>query len=128
VPLSLRRGVVTAVHERHEGLARVDVDGQACVAYPQLTGPIALGDEVVVNTQARDLGLGTGGFDVLYLNLTRGLGLPAEPGAHVMKLPYTPMQFSARHVEEERQDLSQLGACPWCAARSTARSCPCSQP
>lgn len=112
MPLSLRRGVVTAVHERHEGLARVEVDGQACVAYPQLTGPIALGDEVVVNTQARDLGLGTGGFDVLYLNLTRGLGLPAEPGAHVMKLPYTPMQFSARHVEEERQDLSQLGGMP----------------
>jgi hypothetical protein len=31
---------------------------------------------VVVNTQARDLGLGSGGFDVLYVNLTRGLGLP----------------------------------------------------
>ena len=58
MPLSLRRGVVTAVHERHEGLARVEVDGRACVAYPQLTGPVALGDEVVVNTQARDLGLG----------------------------------------------------------------------
>ena len=36
-----------------------------CVAYPRLTGPVALGDEVVVNTQARELGLGSGGFDVL---------------------------------------------------------------
>jgi hypothetical protein len=112
VPLSLRRGVVTAVHERHEGLARVEVDGQACVAYPQLTGPVALGDEVVVNTQARDLGLGSGGFDVLYVNLTRGLGLPAEPGAHVMKLPYTPLQVAARHAEEEGQATSQLGGMP----------------
>jgi len=112
VPLSLRRGVVTAVHERHEGLARVEVDGQACVAYPQLTGPVALGDEVVVNTQARDLGLGSGGFDVLYVNLTRGLGLPAEPGAHVMKLPYTPLQVAARHAEEESLDTSQLEGMP----------------
>ena len=112
MPLSLRRGVVTAVHERHEGLARVEVDGRACVAYPQLTGPVALGDEVVVNTQARDLELGSGGFDVLYVNLTRGLGLPADSGAHVMKLPYTPLQFVARHVEEECSDRSQLEGMP----------------
>jgi Protein of unknown function (DUF3866) len=112
VPLSLRRGVITAVHERHEGLARVEVDGQACVAYPQLTGPVALGDEVVVNTQARDLGLGSGGFDVLYVNLTRGLGLRAEPAAHVMKLPYTPLQFAAWHVEEEGQAAITLDGMP----------------
>ena len=47
------------------GLVRLEVDGRPCVAYPRLTGPIALGDEVVVNTQARELGLGSGGFDVL---------------------------------------------------------------
>jgi hypothetical protein len=103
VPLSLRGGAVTAVLERHEGLARIEVDGVSCVAYPLLTGPVALGDDVIVNTQARDLGLGSGGFDVLYANLTRGLGLPAAPGAHVMQLPYTPLQNAARHVEEYEQ-------------------------
>jgi hypothetical protein len=91
---------VTAVLERHEGLARIEVDGYPCVAYPGLTGPIALGDEVIVNTQARDLKLGSGGFDILYANLTRGLGLGVEPGAHVMKLPYTPGQTAVRHAEE----------------------------
>jgi hypothetical protein len=101
VPLSLARGVVTAVLERHEGLARIEVDGAPCVAYPALTGAVALGDEVVVNTQARTLGLGSGGFDVLYVNLTRGLGLAAEAGAHVIKLPYTPGQIALRHAEEE---------------------------
>jgi hypothetical protein len=100
VPLSLRRGAVTAVLERHEGLARIEVDGVPCVAYPTLTGPVALGDDVIVNTQARDLGLGSGGFDVLYANLTRGLGLAAEAGAHVMKRPYTPLQAATTHVEE----------------------------
>lgn len=98
--LSLRRGTVTAVRERLVGLVRLEVDGRPCVAYPRLTGPVALGDEIVVNVQALELGLGSGGFDVLYVNLTRGLDLPAEPGAHVMKLPYTPLQFAEVHAEE----------------------------
>ena len=111
--LSLRRGTITAVLERHDGLARIEVDATPCVAYPRLTGPVALGDEVVVNTQARDLGLGSGGFDVLYVNLTRGLGLAAEPDAHVMKLPYTPGQAAVRHVEElEGLDDSVLNGMP----------------
>ena len=42
---------------------------------------------MLVNVQARELGLGSGGFDVLHVNLTRGLDLAAEAGAHVMKLP-----------------------------------------
>src|SRR5512133_2115850 len=99
--LTLRRGLVTAVVSREEGLARIEVDGAPCVAYPRLTGPVALGDEVLVNVAARELGLGSGGFDVLYANLTRGVDLPGEPGAHVMKLPYTPLQVAALHAEEE---------------------------
>jgi hypothetical protein len=31
-----------------------------------MTGPVALGDEVLVNVQAVELGLGSGGFDILY--------------------------------------------------------------
>jgi hypothetical protein len=100
MPLSLRRGTVTAIVERVEGLVRAEVDGAPCIAYPRLTGPVALGDEVLVNTQARELGLGSGGFDILYANLTRGLELAAEPGAHVMTLPYTPLQSATAHAEE----------------------------
>jgi hypothetical protein len=101
MPLSLRRGRVTAVVEVLADLVRLEVDGAPCVAYPLLTGPVEVGDDVVVNVQARELGLGSGGFDVLYANLTRGLDLPAEEGAHVMKLPYTPVQFARRHAEED---------------------------
>jgi hypothetical protein len=112
VMLTLRRGRVTAVVERHDGLARIEVDGAPCVAYPRQTGPVALGDDVLVNVQARELELGSGGFDVLYANLTRGLDLAAEPGAHVMKLPYTPAQFAARHAEEGRILPDDLGDLP----------------
>ena len=78
MPVSLRRGTVTAIRERVEGLVRCDVDGEPCLAYARLTGPVALGDDVLVNVQARALGLGSGGFDVLYANLTRGLVLAPE--------------------------------------------------
>jgi hypothetical protein len=110
--LTLRRGRVTAIVARQEGLARIEVDGTACVAYPGLTGPVALGDEVVVNVQARELGLGSGGFDVLYANLTRGLDLAAEAGAHVMKLPYTPLQDAVRHAEEDQSLAEHLEGLP----------------
>jgi hypothetical protein len=112
MPLSLRRGTVTAVLERHDGLARIEVDDTPCVAYPPLTGPVALGDEVLVNVQARELALGSGGFDVLYANLTRGLGLPPEPEAHVMLLPYSPVQAAVRHVEEGAPLAADLGGMP----------------
>jgi hypothetical protein len=84
------------------------------VAYPSLTGPVALDDEVLVNVEARELGLGTGGFDVLYANLTRGLGLEGAEGAHVMVLPYTPLQHArctARRREARgrpRRDAGRL--------------------
>ena len=110
--LSLRRGSVTAVTERHEGLVRLEVEGRPCVAYPGMTGPVALGDEVLVNVQAVELRLGSGGFDVLYANLTRGLELDPEDGAHVMKLPYTPLQHAVRHAEESGASLETLNGLP----------------
>src|SRR5918998_6153057 len=112
MPLTLRRGTVTAISEQHEGLVRLEVDGAPCVAYPQLTGDVAVGDDVVVNVQARGLELGSGGFDVLYANLTRGLDLSAEPGAHVMKLPYTPLQHAVGHAEEEGASAQTLAGLP----------------
>ena len=83
-----------------------------CVAYVDLTGPVEEGDDVVVNVQARELELGSGGFDVLHANLSRGLELPAEPGAHVMKLPYTSIQFAVRHGEEDGELSATLDGLP----------------
>jgi hypothetical protein len=110
--LSLRRGRVTAILEDHGGLVRLEVDGAPCVAYPRLTGPVEVGDEVVVNIQARELELGSGGFDVLHVNLTRGLERGVEDGAHVIKLPYTSLQFARRHGEEELELPESLNGMP----------------
>jgi hypothetical protein len=99
--LSLKRGRVTRVVERLDELIRCEVDGVACLAYPALTGPVDEGDEVLVNVQARELELGSGGFDLLYANLTQGLELAPDADAHVMALPYAPGQWVVRHAEED---------------------------
>jgi Protein of unknown function (DUF3866) len=112
MPVSLRRGTVTAVIERHEELMRIEVDGAPCVAYPRVTGPVELGDEVLVNVQARELALGSGGFDVLYANLSRGLELEPASSAHVMALPYTPLQHAVRHAEEDGSLAPSLDGMP----------------
>ena len=110
--LGLRRGVVTAVVERHAELVRLEVDGIPCVAYPRLTGDVEQDDDVLVNEQARLLELGSGGFDVLSANLTRGLGLPPEEGAHVIALPYTPGQVTVCYKEETDELAPTLDGLP----------------
>jgi len=102
--LALRRGTVVAVDG---GRLTVDVDGEEhpAVAYEELTGPNEVGDEVVVNVAARELALGSGGFDIVHVNLTRGLGGSGIEGAHVMKLNYTPLQHAVEPVEAEELEL-----------------------
>src|SRR5436190_5289222 len=108
MPLSLRRGRVTRVVDA----LRCEVDGVECVVYRDVTGPLEEGDEVLVNVQARELGLGSGGFDIVYANLTRGLDLAPADGAHVMALPYAPGQWAVRHAEESGELPGSLDGLP----------------
>ncbi|HTA33025.1 MAG TPA: DUF3866 family protein [Solirubrobacteraceae bacterium] len=88
-----------------------DVDAarrREAIADVALVGRAEVGDEVVVNVEALDLGLDSGGFDVVHVNLTRGLdgendlsrGLP-----HAMKLNYTSLQHAVTPVEREQLEL-----------------------
>jgi hypothetical protein len=97
--LELRRGVVVS-----EQPLVVEVEGERRPAWADrvLLGEMREGDEVVVNVAALDLGLGSGGFDVVHVNLTRGLEGGGVPGAeHVMKLNYTSLQHPVEPVEGE---------------------------
>jgi hypothetical protein len=109
--LALRRGSVVSV-ERPGPVAEVTVDvageHRPAIAYAGITGPVEVGDDVVVNVAARDLGLGSGGFDVVHVNLTRGLDGGGPPGAHVMKLNYTSLQHAVDPVEQRADE--DLGA------------------
>jgi hypothetical protein len=113
--LALRRGSVVSV-ERPGPAAEltVDVGGEQrkAVAFEAMTGPVEAGDDVVVNTAALDLGLGSGGFDVVHVNLTRGLEGTGAEGAHVMKLNYTSLQHAVHPVEERAPQLEDMKDAP----------------
>lgn len=107
--LALRRGLVTVIADATAPVVElaVAVDGleRAALSYPELTGPVEVGDDVVVNVAAVELGLGSGGFDVVHVNLTRGLTSAGPQGAHVMKLNYTSLQHAVTPVEEAAPEL-----------------------
>lgn len=96
--LKLRRGVVVSADP-----LEVEVEGERRRAWADepLLGEMREGDEVVVNTAALDLDLGSGGFDVVHVNLTRGLVGGDEGDAHVIKLNYTSLQHPVEPVERE---------------------------
>jgi hypothetical protein len=74
--------------------------------------PAAAGDDVVVNVAALDLRLGSGGRDIVHVNLTRGLNGAGEPDAHVMKLNYTSLQHAVQPVEERAPEALDLRGKP----------------
>jgi hypothetical protein len=94
--LKLRRAVVV-----DEEPLTVEVDGERRRAWADtsLLGEMRAGDEVVVNVAALDLGLGSGGFDIVHVNLTRGLDASGEGREHVLKLNYTSLQHPVAPVE-----------------------------
>ncbi len=94
--LKLRRGLVV-----DEDPLTVEIDGERRAAWADeaLLGEMRRGDEVVVNVAALDLGLDSGGFDVVHVNLTRGLDASGEGSEHVIKLNYTSLQHPVDPVE-----------------------------
>ena len=104
--LKLRRGTVVGTEPL---TVRVDGEERRAWADETLVGEVREGDEVIVNVEALDLELGSGGFDVVHVNLTRGLEAPGAEGVHVMKLNYSSLQHPVAPVEEEASPADQDG-------------------
>src|SRR4029453_13884178 len=117
---------LTEVFSERPGLARTATDAGRAYALVDLTGPVAGGDRVVLNTTAVELGLGAGGWHFLHWNLardpraglgpgpggwpfvpwTRARGAWSRPGpGHIVKLRYTSLQHDAGAAEEGHPDL-----------------------
>jgi hypothetical protein len=80
-------------------IVRVGEEERPAWADEALIGAVSDGDEVIVNTDALDLELGSGGFDVVHANLSRlGEDRPAD-GDPVMKLNYTSLQHPVEPIE-----------------------------
>jgi hypothetical protein len=106
-------GRVVEVLAERRGLQRVLVDlvdagrgpgPERAYVLTALTGDVSVGDRVIVNTTAVDLGLGTGGWHVVHWNLERSAFAEAGPG-HIMKLRYTSLQADTGTVEEHDPEV-----------------------
>lgn len=105
---NFRTARVTEILEERDGLQRilVAIDGEPQRAYvlTHLTGDVGPGDDVIVNTTAVDLDLGTGGWHFVHWNLARDEWSQPGPG-HIMKLRYTSLQADTGSVEEHDDRL-----------------------
>jgi hypothetical protein len=83
-----------------------ETDIRQALSYTALTGNVQPGDSVLLNTTARALNLGTGGYDFVVANLTRPAVDSAGPG-HIIKGRYLPCQHAVLTLEEqpEHQDI-----------------------
>ena len=116
--LTQAAGKVLAVTEwdrdTQELSVRIEMETRRAVNYSALTGPASVGDEVLLNTTAQVLKLGTGGFDFVSANLSRALPKPntLEMG-HIIKGRYLPCQIAVLTLEEQyaavwERDLEEL--------------------
>src|SRR3981189_1648096 len=108
---SFRSGKVTTLLMERPGLQRVEVDlgdgNERAYVLTQLTGSVAVGDRVVVNTTAVELGLGTGGWHVVHWNLEREQWAERGPG-HIIKGRYTSLPAGGGGAEEDLEELAQV--------------------
>ena len=109
--ISKKIGVVESIVDQNEGLddIRVKINGeiQRAYNYPKITGNINVGDEVLLNTTAVELSLGTGGYHFVIANLNK-LESNFTKGGHIMKLRYTPLQVKVDSVEEQESPYHKI--------------------
>jgi hypothetical protein len=120
--ITWRNGTVGGIRREWPGAVELDVsvDGARvrALAYPALTGYPQVGDRVLVNTSALDLGLGTGGYALVVAVPDR---LPPDPvlAGHLVKARYTPLQATVLGADEQGsphhdvlRDADDIGGMP----------------
>ncbi|WP_199873055.1 DUF3866 family protein [Inediibacterium massiliense] len=90
-----------------EVLVKIKDKEYKAINYNRLTGKIDLEDELILNTTALDLSLGTGGYHFVIANLSHPTKDLSE-GGHIMKLRYSPYQlkvFASEEQDSEDHDI-----------------------
>lgn len=108
---SYRSGVVQEILEERDGLQRVLIGNERAYVLTAQIGPVSVGDEVVFNTTAVDLGLGTGGWHIVHWNLSRREWSAPGPG-HILKQRYTSLQIDTGAAEESTDPGHDLAGVP----------------
>ncbi|HKM43284.1 MAG TPA: DUF3866 family protein [Limnochordia bacterium] len=108
---SVQWGIVHLVRNfkgKQELVVEVSSVRSRAVNYPELTGVCQTGDQVLLNTTAELLQLGTGGWHYVLAIVGRERSLSKK--GHIMKLRYTPLQGRTLSVEEEESPYHHVMA------------------
>jgi hypothetical protein len=102
--MRLRWGSVRSIRRDVAGLQELDVqiagaENGVAICYPELSGSCVVGDAVLLNVTAVELGLGTGGKHFVVARAQAAGELDHPSGGHIMKLRYTPLQRDVLAVE-----------------------------
>ena len=104
--------MVLAVRREWPGAVELDVTAggvtMPALAYPALTGRPQVGDRVLLNATALELGLGTGGYALVVAVPERLPADPAGPG-HLVKARYTPLQVTVLGADEQGSEERRVG-------------------
>ncbi|MEU4549011.1 DUF3866 family protein [Nonomuraea dietziae] len=106
-----RKGEVVRIRREWPGAVELEVtvpEGTCrALAYPPLVGRPEPGDEVLLNTTALAMGLGTGGYAMVVAVPNRLPEDPEGPG-HLVKARYTPMQATVLGADEQDSPFHEL--------------------
>lgn len=102
--IEIKIGEVRKILHERKGFSEIEVSlnqqVEKAVNYEDITGKVQVGDRVLLNTGAMKLGLGTGGYHFVRVNLSHPCRELVGPG-HIMKLRYTSEQIKVLSIEEE---------------------------
>lgn len=110
-------GEIVSIIRETPALQEVEVrlsDGrkEKAINYLHWQGKVKLHDRVLLNTTAQFLSLGTGGYHFIIPCLETGEDWYTKKqdsiSGHIMKLRYTPLQFSVQAAEEEASPYHDL--------------------
>ena len=102
--MSKKIGLVTEIKKSYEDFQEILVSIEGTIGrainYPAISGMVNINDEVVLNTTAVEMSLGTGGNHFVICNLN-SMESSLESKGHIMKMRYAPQQIKCMSVEEQ---------------------------
>ncbi|KHF41750.1 DUF3866 family protein [Halalkalibacter okhensis] len=82
-----------------------DNGSKKAILYKSFTARAEVGSQILINTTATDLRLGTGGWDIVRSHLNNEQWHSNDGKGHIMKARYTPIQHSVAAVEAQESDF-----------------------
>lgn len=86
-------------------------DGESdAINYLDFNPPLQVGNQIIINRTATMLNLGSGGYDFVVSSIypTNSGNLNKRNDGHIMKLRYTPYQFSVKSCEEQSSEYHDI--------------------